>query len=112
MSIGEIVRAQLSASSSSGGREGLVPMGVGHPRTQRAPQPLDAVGLRVIGRRIHQHEMATQLLQHVVDAYAAQTARASTKPITLAFALVGLYLHLEKNQTGKQVQRVHMLLAG
>ena len=75
-------------------------MGVGHPRTQRAPQPLDAVGLRVIGRRIHQHEMATQLLQHVVDAYAAQTARASTKPITLAFALVGLYLHLEKNQTG------------
>jgi hypothetical protein len=46
-----------------------------------------------------------------VDAFAAQRANGSTKPITLTFALVGLYLHVEKNQTGKQVQRVHMLLA-
>jgi Family of unknown function (DUF5946) len=57
------------------------------------------------------HRDPSFLHQHVVDAFAAQTATASTKPITLTFALVGLYLHVQKNQTGKQVQRVHMLLA-
>jgi hypothetical protein len=57
------------------------------------------------------HTDPSFLHQHVVDAFAAQTATASTKPITLTFALVGLYLHTEKNQTGKQVQRVHMLMA-
>jgi Family of unknown function (DUF5946) len=49
--------------------------------------------------------------QHVVDAFAAQTADKTTKPITLTFALVGLYLHLQKNFTGKQVQKAHMQLA-
>jgi hypothetical protein len=49
--------------------------------------------------------------QHVVDAFAAQKATERTKPITLTFALVGLYLHLEKHFTGKQVQRAHMQLA-
>jgi hypothetical protein len=48
--------------------------------------------------------------QHVVDAFAAQRADARTKRIKLTFALVGLYLLLEKGRTGKQVQRVHMLL--
>ncbi len=50
--------------------------------------------------------------QHVVDAFAAQTANARTKPITLAFALVGLYLHLEKKLSGRRVQRVHQHLVG
>jgi hypothetical protein len=50
--------------------------------------------------------------QHVVDTFAAQAADAQTKPITLAFGLVGLFLHVERQFTGKQVQRVHMLLAG
>lgn len=49
--------------------------------------------------------------QYVVDAFAAQTADKKTKPITITFALVGLYLHLEKNFTGKQVQQAHMQLA-
>ena len=49
--------------------------------------------------------------QHVVDAFAAQLADANTKPIRLAFALIGLYLMLERSYTGRQVQRVHMLLA-
>ncbi|HEY1986123.1 MAG TPA: DUF5946 family protein [Terracidiphilus sp.] len=49
--------------------------------------------------------------QHVVDAYAAQHADANTKPITIVFALMGLYLHLEKGFTGKQVQRAHMRMA-
>jgi hypothetical protein len=49
--------------------------------------------------------------QHVVDAYAAQHADANTKPIKLTFALVGLYLLVEQEMTGRQVQRVHMRLA-
>jgi Family of unknown function (DUF5946) len=49
--------------------------------------------------------------QHIVDAFAAQAASQNTKPITVAFALIGLYLYLEKNYTGKQVQLAHMALA-
>lgn len=48
--------------------------------------------------------------QHVVDAYAAQHATEAGKPIGLTFALVGLYLHVEKRRSGRDVQRVHMLL--
>jgi len=50
------------------------------------------------------------ILQHVVDAFAAQTATDTTKPIAITFALVGLYLHVEKGYSGLQVQRVHMEL--
>jgi hypothetical protein len=39
--------------------------------------------------------------QHVVDAFAAQHADDRTKPITLTFALVGLYLHAERGFSGK-----------
>lgn len=49
--------------------------------------------------------------QHVVDAHAAQSAGGQTKPITITFALVGLYLLVEKQYTGRQVQRAHMRLA-
>jgi Family of unknown function (DUF5946) len=49
--------------------------------------------------------------QHVVDAFAAQHADEQTKPIKLTFALIGLYLHVEKQFSGKRVQRVHMHLA-
>lgn len=48
--------------------------------------------------------------QHVVDAWAAQHADENSKPIGVAFALIGLYLHLEKGYTGREVQRVHMQL--
>jgi len=48
--------------------------------------------------------------QHVVDAWAAQHAGPADKPIRLAFALVGLYLHLERGFTGREVQRLHMQL--
>ncbi len=50
------------------------------------------------------------ILQHVVDAFAAQTADENSKPISVVFALVGLYLHVEKQFDGHQVQRVHMHL--
>jgi hypothetical protein len=49
--------------------------------------------------------------QHVVDTYAVQSATPADKPIRLAQALVGLHLHVEHGFTGRQVQRVHQLLA-
>lgn len=49
--------------------------------------------------------------QYVVDAYAAQHANEHTKPITLTFALIGLYLHVERQYSGRQVQLAHMALA-
>ena len=49
--------------------------------------------------------------QHVVDAFAAQHAGPSVKPINTLFALAGLYLSEEKGFTGRQVQKVHMLMA-
>jgi hypothetical protein len=49
--------------------------------------------------------------QHVVDAFAAQSASADDKPIKVAFALIGLCLHLERGLNGRQVQLAHMQLA-
>lgn len=49
--------------------------------------------------------------QNIVDAFAAQHADETSKPIHVVFALVGLYLHVEKNFTGRQVQLAHMQLA-
>ena len=49
--------------------------------------------------------------QHLVDAYAAQHVRQSKSTIGAAFALAGLYLAVERNFTGRQVQKMHMLMA-
>lgn len=49
--------------------------------------------------------------QLLVDAYAAQHATADSKPITTAFALIGLYLFVERGFSGKNVQRAHVRLA-
>jgi hypothetical protein len=49
--------------------------------------------------------------QNIVDAYAAQHVDKQTKPIRTVFALIGLYLTLEKGFTGRQVQQMHMRLA-
>lgn len=46
--------------------------------------------------------------QHLVDAYTIQTANENTKPIAIIYALAGMYLHVEKNYTGKQVQQAHV----
>jgi Family of unknown function (DUF5946) len=51
------------------------------------------------------------LHQNIVDAYAAQHVDEQTKPIRTVFALIGLYLTLEKEFTGRQVQKMHMRLA-
>jgi Family of unknown function (DUF5946) len=50
------------------------------------------------------------VLQHVVDAFAVQTADGDSKPIVVVFGLVGLYLHVEKQFSGRQVQKTHMEL--
>ena len=50
------------------------------------------------------------ILQHVVDAFAAQTASDLSKPIGITFALVGLYLRVERQFSGSEVQKVHMRL--
>jgi hypothetical protein len=57
------------------------------------------------------HRDPSFIHQHVVDAFAAQNADKQTKPIKLTFALVGLYLQVEKQFSGRQVQRVHTDLA-
>jgi hypothetical protein len=49
--------------------------------------------------------------QLVVDAYAAQHVTPSSKRIGVAFALIGLYLHIERGNTGREVQRAHIRLA-
>jgi hypothetical protein len=51
------------------------------------------------------------LHQNAVDAFAAQQASPATKPITVTFALIGLYLYLEHGFTGRQVQLAHMRMA-
>jgi hypothetical protein len=54
---------------------------------------------------------ATFIHQHVVDVWAAQRATPESKPIGVAFALAGLYLHVEKGLSGRQVQLAHMKMA-
>jgi len=49
--------------------------------------------------------------QHVVDAYTAQHAGGLTRPIAVAFGLIGLHLALEKGYTGREVQKAHMKIA-
>jgi hypothetical protein len=49
--------------------------------------------------------------QHVVDAYGAQHLRQSTSAIGAAFALAGLYLAVDRSFTGRQVQKMHVLMA-
>jgi Family of unknown function (DUF5946) len=49
--------------------------------------------------------------QHVVDAYGAQHVRPSASTIGAAFTLAGLYLAVERGFTGRQVQKMHMLMA-
>jgi hypothetical protein len=48
------------------------------------------------------------ILQHVVDAFAVQTAKQDGKAIVVVFGLVGLYLHIEKQWSGRQIQKMHM----
>ena len=57
------------------------------------------------------HGSAEFIHQNIVDAYAAQNADENTKPVKVTFALIGLYLLIEKGYTGRQVQLAHIALA-
>ncbi|MGH8161837.1 MAG: DUF5946 family protein [Gammaproteobacteria bacterium] len=57
------------------------------------------------------HGDSSFIHQHVVDAFAAQDADEHDKPIRLTFALVGLYLHVERGFSGREVQVAHMKIA-
>jgi hypothetical protein len=48
---------------------------------------------------------------HAVDTYEAQHIRGTTRNITVAFGLIGLYLALEKSFTGRQIQLAHQQIA-
>ncbi len=48
--------------------------------------------------------------QLAVDTFGAQHSGGVTKNITSAFALIGLCLFVEHNYTGRQIQKVHMLI--
>lgn len=56
------------------------------------------------------HGDASFLHQHLVDAWMAQHADSTTKPIAITFALAGLHLHVDCGFTGRQVQRAHMVM--
>ena len=56
------------------------------------------------------HDDPSFIHQHVVDTFAAQDADEH-EPIRLTFALVGLYLHVEKGFSGREVQLAHMKIA-
>lgn len=57
------------------------------------------------------HQDPSFIHQHIVDAQMAQWADEQTKPIAISFALIGLYLYLEKGYSGREVQLAHMALA-
>jgi hypothetical protein len=56
-------------------------------------------------------DMAYFIHQHAVDAFALQTASEHIKPVTFTYALIGLYLFVEKGYSGRQVQIAHGQLA-
>jgi hypothetical protein len=79
------------------------------PRFNASPECLEIHG-ELTGYTVSRRDPAF-IHQHLVDAYTAQHVGPQSKPIGAAFALIGLYLALEKGYTGKQVQYLHMLLA-
>jgi hypothetical protein len=74
-------------------------------------QPADQAAYDELSYYTLSHPDPSFIHQLIVDAYAAQHADETSKPIYLAFALAGLYLHNVKNYSGKEVQRAHMRLA-
>lgn len=76
----------------------------------RPADPRDAYNELCFYTLAHARRDPSFIHQHVVDAYAAQSADAASKPIKVAFALLGLYLLIDKSFTGAQVQRAHMQL--
>lgn len=51
------------------------------------------------------------LHQLAIDTFTAQHATGASKPLSVVFAVLGLYLHAERGFAGLQIQQVHMQLA-
>ena len=70
----------------------------------------------VQGFALHHLELARDFHQLTVDAYAAQHARrgvdADAPPISVAYALVGLHLALDRGLSGPEVRAAHQRMAG
>lgn len=100
---GVTVRSGAGADDRPAGSAGTRGYASGMPTEDEAYRELSAytLGLRD----------ASFIHQHVVDAYTVHAATASDEPIRVAQALVGLFLHVEHGLTGRQVQRVHQILA-
>src|SRR5882672_8160568 len=77
----------------------------------KMPETLDSEHYSELSYYTLAHVNKDFIHQHFVDVYTAQKADAYTKPIGITFALVGLYLFVEKGYTGRQVQQVHMQMA-
>jgi hypothetical protein len=75
-------------------------------------RPADDEAYQELAAYTLSHDDPSFLHQHVIDAHGAQCAAAGDPPIQLAFALIGLYLQLERGFTGREVQRVHTRLSG
>ncbi|MES2003386.1 MAG: DUF5946 family protein [Bacteroidota bacterium] len=71
-----------------------------HPNSQKAYHELAYYTLS--------HPSAEFIHQYVVDTFTIQTADETNKPISIVFALAGLFLFSEKGFTGKQVQLAHI----
>src|SRR5260370_37477082 len=46
-------------------QQALERVSVGDTTAQRPPEPFDAVGVWIVGGRVHQHELATQLTEQL-----------------------------------------------
>ncbi len=57
------------------------------------------------------HGDAAFIHENSADAWRAQHADETIRPMAVVFAMMGLYLYLEKGFTGKQVQLAHMRMA-
>jgi hypothetical protein len=57
------------------------------------------------------HGDAAFIHENSADAWRAQHVDETTKPMAVVFAVMGLYLYLEKGFTGRQVQVAHMRMA-
>ena len=57
------------------------------------------------------HPSEAFIHQYIVDAQTAQMADETTKAISIVYALAGLYLYVELNFTGREVQLFHIKIS-
>ncbi len=81
------------------------------PRAGPVPMPSDQELFDELSFYTLAHADPAFLHENSADAWRAQQADETTKPMTVVFAVIGLYLYLEKGFTGKQVQMAHMRMA-